>query len=70
MKEGGKKLYNLLLKTWDVDKLKNHLIIKGRIGWKGLKKSEYSDNGYIIISGNQIINDDIDWNNCGRISSQ
>lgn len=68
MKEGGKKLYNLLLKTWDVDKLKNHLIIKGRIGWKGLKKSEYSDNGYIIISGNQIINDDIDWNNCGRIS--
>jgi len=24
---------------WEVDKLGNHLIIKGRIGWKGLMTS-------------------------------
>ena len=38
---------------WEVDKLENHLIIKGRIGWKNLKISEYTDVGPFIVGGLQ-----------------
>ena len=40
---------------WAVEKLQDHLIIKGRIGWKGLKTSEYTDSGPFIVGGLQII---------------
>src|SRR5574341_2373121 len=55
---------------WNFDKLGNHLIIKGRIGWKGLKKSEYGKEGYAIINGEQIVNDSVNWNSCGRITKE
>ena len=50
--------------NWKVDMLENHLIIKGRIGWKGLKKSEFGKKGNIIINGPNIKNGRIDWKNC------
>lgn len=53
---------------WQVDRLKNHVSIKGRIGWKGLKKSEYLDSGYAIINGLQFRDGSIDWTSVGRIS--
>ena len=55
---------------WGYEKLENHLIIKGRIGWKGLKKAEYVNEGYAIITGENIINESIDWINCGRITRE
>ena len=45
-----------LPKEWEIKKLKELLIIKGRIGWKGLKKSEFSNKGIIIINGPNIKN--------------
>ena len=43
-------------KTW---KLGEFLYIKGRIGWKGLKKNEYlSDGKYRIINGESLTKDD------------
>lgn len=57
----------LLPSDWDVNPLGNFLYIKGRIGWKGLKKSEYLEEGYAIINGEQIINGKVDWQNVGRI---
>lgn len=56
--------------TWDVCKLQDNILIKGRIGWKGLKKSEYLDSGYAIINGLQFENGDIDWKTVGRISKE
>lgn len=55
---------------WDIDKLENYLIIKGRIGWKGLKKSEYLIEGYAIINGEQVVNNSIDWASCGKITKE
>ncbi|UFN98412.1 restriction endonuclease subunit S [Lactobacillus gasseri] len=47
------------------------LYIKGRIGWKGLKKSEYLKNSdYRIINGSNIFDNKIDWSNCGYISEE
>ncbi|HIY93027.1 MAG TPA: restriction endonuclease subunit S [Candidatus Companilactobacillus pullicola] len=47
------------------------LYIKGRIGWKGLKKKEYLDKGdYRIINGTNIINGKVNWSSCGFISKE
>ena len=56
---------------FDTVKLGEYLYIKGRIGWKGLKKSEYlSDGEYRIINGEALTNDGIDWNKAGYITQQ
>lgn len=51
--------------------LGDYLYIKGRIGWKGLKKSEYlSKSGYRIINGETLTKSGIDWNKAGYISAE
>ncbi len=52
-------------------KLGEYLYIKGRIGWKGLKKSEYLDcSPYRIINGESLTKNGIDWNKAGYISKE
>ena len=52
-------------------KLGDYLYIKGRIGWKGLKKSEYlSQSGYRIINGESLTKSGIDWSKAGYISEE
>ena len=66
----------ILLKTInDADtqpvKLGDYLYIKGRIGWKGLKKSEYLPvSDYRIINGEILTLSGIDWNKAGYISAE
>lgn len=66
----------ILLKTInDADtqpvKLGDYLYIKGRIGWKGLKKSEYLPvSDYRIINGESLTLSGIDWNKAGYISAE
>jgi len=59
-----------LPKDWKVEKLNKHLLIKGRLGWKGLKVSEYQSTGRYIISGLQIKPEGIAWQECARISDE
>lgn len=55
----------------DTVKLGEYLYIKGRIGWKGLKKDEYLDSSdYRIINGESLTKDGIDWNRAGFISKE
>lgn len=50
-------------------KLGDYLYIKGRIGWKGLKKSEYLNGGdYRIINAESLTRDGIDWSKAGYIT--
>lgn len=52
-------------------KLGDYLYIKGRIGWKGLKKSEYlPQSNYRIINGETLTKSGIDWNKAGYISEE
>ena len=52
-------------------KLGDYLYIKGRIGWKGLKKSEYlPQSEYRIINGETLTQSGIDWNKAGYISEE
>ena len=52
-------------------KLGEYLYIKGRIGWKGLKKKEYLDKSDLrIINGGSLTENGIDWNKAGYISKE
>ena len=53
---------------WSIDKLENHLLIKGRIGWKNLKVSEYVSEGPYIVGGLQIKELGIDWEECAHVT--
>ncbi len=57
----------MIPEEWEVRKLKELLYIKGRIGWKGLKKSEFGDKGVIIINGPDIQNGKVNWLQCSRV---
>lgn len=52
---------------WEVRELKELVSVKGRIGWKGLKKSEFGTEGVIIINGPDIKNGKVDWKGCQRV---
>ena len=50
-------------------KLGDYLYIKGRIGWKGLKKDEYLEHSdFRIINGESLTKAGIDWLKAGYIS--
>lgn len=52
-------------------KLGDYLYIKGRIGWKGLKKDEYLEKSdYRIINGESLTADGIDWDKAGYITKE
>ncbi len=52
-------------------KLGEYLYIKGRIGWKGLKKNEYLPHSdYRIINGESLTDDGIDWGKAGYITKE
>jgi type I restriction enzyme, S subunit len=62
----------MIPEDWKFDVLGKHLYIKGRIGWKGLQKSEYlkDGTGVLIINGTQIQDSKMDWNDCGRVPAR
>ena len=50
-------------------RLGDYLYIKGRIGWKGLKKDEYLDqSNFRIINGESLTKAGVDWAKAGYIS--
>lgn len=56
---------------WEYKSIGDCLYIKGRIGWKGLKKSEYlKKSNYRIINGSALNGKDIEWDKCGYISEE
>ncbi|CAE6500794.1 restriction endonuclease subunit S [Candidatus Nitrosotenuis uzonensis] len=58
----------MIPEDWEIDKLENHLIIKGRIGWKGLQISEYTNTGPFIVGGLQIKDNGVVWEECAHVT--
>ncbi len=70
-REGYKKTeLGWIPEDWDCVNLGDVALIKGRIGWKGLKKDEYTSNGPFLIAGKHIKSSVIDWNICDHISEE
>lgn len=55
---------------WETIKIKYTSWLKGRIGWQGLKSSEYLDEGAYLITGTDFCNGIINWNSCVHISNE
>lgn len=55
---------------WETIKIKYTSWLKGRIGWQGLKSSEYLDEGAYLITGTDFCNGIINWNTCVHISNE
>jgi type I restriction enzyme S subunit len=53
---------------WEVGTLKDYAYIKGRIGWRGLKASEYTEKGPFLIANKHIIAQRVIWDICDHIS--
>jgi len=53
---------------WEVEKLGEYSYIKGRIGWRGLKASEYAEDGPYLVAGNHIKSPKIMWDKCDHLS--
>lgn len=49
-------------------KLGNYSTIKGRIGWRGLKQSEYVHDGPYLIAGKHINEGKVNWEQCDMIT--
>lgn len=54
---------------WEVKNVSESCLIKARIGWQGLKKSEYMSSGdYLLITGTDFDNGQVKWKSCAYVS--
>jgi len=66
-----KILQEKVAEGWTVVVLENYVDIHGRIGWKGLKKSEYTTSGPVFLAVKDIKpNGEIDFSDTGHISKE
>ena len=56
--------------SWIEINIKDYSTIKGRIGWKNLKQSEYTESGPFLIAGKHITNGIINWDECDHLSME
>lgn len=67
-KDSGVEWIGEIPEGWEVKKIKHRCYVKGRVGWNGLKSSEFLTRGYsYLITGTDFKNDAIDWENCYHI---
>ena len=55
---------------WEKIRLGYTTWIRARLGWKGLKASEYVDEGYPFLSAFNIVNNKLSWNDLNYINQQ
>ncbi len=68
MKDSGVEWIGEIPKHWKTLKLKYASWLKGRIGWQGLKSTEYTDEGAYLITGTDFENGRINWDTCAHIT--
>jgi len=55
---------------WPTEPVKSLFYIKGRLGWKGLKASEFLDEGPFLITGTDFEGGRINWSRSYRVSER
>ena len=65
----GKKRLPGFSGEWSNFNLMKHSKIKARIGWQGLKKSEYLDSGYaLLVTGTDFVDGKVQWDRCHYVT--
>lgn len=70
MKDSGVEWVGKIPKQWKIGRIKNIAWLKGRIGWDGLKSSEFKEDGPYLITGTDFKDGEIDWATCVHISEE
>lgn len=70
MKDSGVEWIGEIPEGWSTIKIKFTSWLKGRIGWDGLKSSEFVEEGPYLITGTDFDNGGINWNTCVHISEE
>lgn len=70
MKDSGIPWIGEMPEKWGVMRLKDTSWLKGRIGWDGLKASEFIDEGPYLITGTDFCDGYINWDTCVHITKQ
>ena len=70
MNECNESSIEFMPKDWIRKKLKYNCYLKGRIGWQGLKQSEFIDEGPYLITGMNFKNGKIRWEEVYHISEE
>ena len=70
MKDSGIEWIGKIPKHWEVKHFKQFSTMKGRIGWQGLRHSEFIDEGAFLITGMNFKGGKINWNEVYHISDE
>jgi len=70
MKDSGVEWIGEIPEGWIYCRIKYNTYLKGRIGWQGLKASEFLDNGPYLVTGTDFENGKVNWNVAYHISSE
>ncbi len=70
MKDSGIEWIGEIPEHWKMIRMKNTSWLKGRIGWQGLKSSEYIEEGPFLITGTDFTYGKINWDTCVHITEE
>ena len=70
MKDSGIEWIGLFPSDWGVMTIKYTSWLKGRIGWQGLKSTEFMDEGPYLITGTDFNQGFVNWSTCAHITNE
>jgi type I restriction enzyme S subunit len=69
MKDSGVEWIGEVPEHWEIIRIKDYTYVKGRIGWQGLRSSDFLDEGdSYCVTGTDLVNGSINWSNCYFVS--
>ncbi|TXD81495.1 restriction endonuclease subunit S [Subsaximicrobium wynnwilliamsii] len=70
-KDSGVEWIGAIPEHWEVKKIKHFCYVKGRVGWKGLKSSDFLQEGYAyLVTGRDFKTNRIDWKKSYHIDKE
>lgn len=70
MKDCGVEWIGKISSKANIIRLKHFSYMKGRIGWQGLKSTDFIDEGPYCITGTDFINGQVNWDTCYHVSEE
>lgn len=58
----------MIPEEWDCVSVANMFKLRARIGWQGLKASEFVEDGPFVVTGTDLQNGEINWETCYHVS--
>ncbi len=70
MKDSGIEWIGEIASNAKIIRLKHFAYMKGRIGWQGLKSTDFIEEGPYCITGTDFINGQVNWDTCYHVSEE